>query len=455
NNGGNIRYSLQFKLNKYVKSQTYHGLDTFCVNNMMGDATYMKDYLSFAIMDFIGVATPLVNYAHVTVSGEDYGFGLVLERYDKAFLDRVYSTSGGQLYNVKIGMGMRGDFEAQWQDVTNHMPNRRQRGTGAPAEGPQGPGGSGSGGPGGGPGGGGSGSGDPGGGGSGGPGGGPGVGNPGGPGGGPAPGGGGSGPGGLGVGGDEFPQGGALIYTDDEISSYNAIFDNSVFKSSDREKRNVITAIKHLNAGTDFEKSWDVDQIIRYFAAHTVLVNLDSYTSNMQQNYYLYERNGKVTVLPWDYGLAFGGFLQSGDASSVVNYPIDTPVSGVSMEERPLLNKLLEVDEYREAYHGYLRQIVEGYFESGQFESTIRGLDAKINEYVKNNVNVYYTYKQYEASLPVLTELGRLRAVSIKAQLDGTIPSTSHGQRAFSSSLIDASGISLSVLGAMSGGRGG
>lgn len=56
-------YSLQFKFNKYVKGQTYYGLDTFCVNNMMGDATYMKDYLSYEIMKFAGVDTPLTNYA--------------------------------------------------------------------------------------------------------------------------------------------------------------------------------------------------------------------------------------------------------------------------------------------------------------------------------------------------------------------------------------------------------
>jgi hypothetical protein len=67
---------LQFKANKYVKVQTFYGLDDFCVNNMMGDATYMKDYLSYDIMNFIGVETPLTNYAFVTVNGEGYGFGI-------------------------------------------------------------------------------------------------------------------------------------------------------------------------------------------------------------------------------------------------------------------------------------------------------------------------------------------------------------------------------------------
>jgi len=382
--GGSNRYSLQFKMNKYVKGQTYYGLDTFCVNNMMGDATYMKDYLAYDIMNFIGVDTPLANYANVTVNGEAYGFGIALERYDEAFLDRVYNTSAGELYNIKIAMGRREDFEGDWQDIANSFPGGRQRGDG-------------------------------------------------------------------GMGGGR--GGGSLQYTDDEIGSYSAIFDNAVGKASDKDKQRVITALENLNAGTDLEKYIDVDATLRYFAAHTVVVNLDSYTSNMAQNYYIYEHGGKLTILPWDYNLSFGGF-QSGDASSVVNFPIDTPVSGVSMEDRPLLNKLLEVDEYRERYHDYLRQIVEGYFESGLYESTIRELDAKINEYVKNDVNVYYSYEQYEASLPHLIELGHLRAESIKGQLVGTIPSTTSGQREDSSALIDVSGVSLSALGSMMGGGG-
>jgi len=171
----------------------------------------------------------------------------------------------------------------------------------------------------------------------------------------------------------------------------------------------------------------------------------------MQQNYYIYERDGKISILPWDYGLAFGGF-QSGNASSVVNFPIDTPVSGVSMESRPLLNMLLAVDEYRDRYHEYLRMIVEGYFESGLLGQTINELDAKIGVYVKNDVSAYFTYEQYNASLPVMIELGNLRAESVKGQLDGTIPSTSSGQSADSSSLVDASGIDLSALGSMMGG---
>lgn len=413
------RYSLQFKFNKYVKGQTYYGLDSFCVNNLMGDATYMKDYLSYEIMDFVGVTSPLTNFADVTVNGEGYGFFVAIERYDKAFLDRVYNTSSGQLYNVKMSMDQPGAAPEGQPNLGGFAPDRMPQlpqfeEDFSPDAMPQfgenvRP--------------------DP-------------MAMP-------------NLPGGFAMGQQGMGNfgGGSLIYTDDDIDSYSAIFENATFnKITASDKQRVITALKNLNEGTNLETYFDVDQILRYFAAHTVVVNLDSYISNMQQNYYLYEDQGKVTILPWDYNLAFGGF-QSGNATSIINFPIDTPVSGVNMEDRPLLNSLLEVPEYKERYHEYLRYIVEGYFESGLYESSIMALDQKINAYVKADASAFFSYEQYESSLPELIEWGILRAQSIKEQLEGTIPSTSAGQSANREALIDASSLDLAVLGTMMGGR--
>ena len=44
-----------------------------------------------------------------------------------------------------------------------------------------------------------------------------------------------------------------------------------------------------------------------------------------------------LSMIPWDYNLAFGGFQMDGDATGMVNYPIDTPVSRGSVEDRPML----------------------------------------------------------------------------------------------------------------------
>lgn len=437
------RYSLEFKSNCYIKGQTFYGLDSFCINNMISDPTYMKDYLAYDLMEYIGVDTPLTNYANVTVNGEDFGFYIAIERYSKSFLDRVYNTSGGELYNIKMSMGGKDDSNQDGKmekpetdnkqnnesdvnnvdnvdngNAENNVNDGKDEFNPGEAEGKDGP---------------------------------------------PY----------LTKKDGEFPNkensaegerkmddrggmgdkgGGSLVYTDDNISSYSSIFDNAVFKkNSDKDKERVITALKNLNEGNDLEKYIDVDKTLRYLAAHTVLVNLDSYSSNMAQNYYLYENDGKLTILPWDYNLSFGGF-QGRSAGDAVNFPIDTPVSGVSMEERPLINKLLEVDEYKEKYHNYLQEIVDGYFDSGVFKETILSVDEKINEYVKNDATSFTTYEKYQSSLPVLMEFGALRAESINGQLNENIPSTTETQKESQDLLVDASNIDLSDLGGFTGG---
>jgi len=410
------RFSFKIEFDHYITGQTWLGLDKIVINNMQGDATYMKEYISYDIMSYIGVETPLYAFADISLNGETWGFYLAVECLEDSYTERVYGDDHGKLYKPE-SMGMRGEgqmnefMEGMRGNNTTMQAQDRQEENGQiqPPDGntqnfPNIQDGD-------------------------------------------IPGGFGGGFGGMSGGG------GSLQYTDDEVSSYSAIFDNSVFEATDTDYKRVIDALKKLSNGEDLEDTVDVEATLKYFAAHTVVVNLDSYVSNMAHNYYIYEDDGQLTILPWDYNLAFGGF-QSGDASSVVNFPIDTPVSGVSMEERPLLGKLLEVPEYLELYHEYLQQIVDEYFNNGLFEQTVDSLNILISSYVEKDPTAFYDYDAYQTAVVELKELGLLRAESVEGQLDGVIPSTSEGQSADSSKLVDASGVDLSALGSMGNGMG-
>ncbi|QNU66105.1 CotH kinase family protein [Ruminiclostridium herbifermentans] len=248
-------------------------------------------------------------------------------------------------------------------------------------------------------------------------------------------------------------SGGSLEYIDDNTESYGAIFNNVVGKGTKNDFQRVITALKALSEGKDLEEYFDVDQILRYLAAHTIVVNLDSYSSTMAQNYYLYESEGKLTILPWDYNLAWGGF-QSGNASSVINFPIDTPVKDVEMSSRPLIKKLFENSEYLERYHEYLQQLIDEYFANGKFESKLNSLDSLISDYVKNDSTAFCTFDEYKKAVSAFITLGNLRAQSVQGQLDGTIPSTTAEQSANADKLISSGDLKLSDLGSMMGGKG-
>lgn len=252
-------------------------------------------------------------------------------------------------------------------------------------------------------------------------------------------------------------SGGAdLNYTDDDLDSYSTIWDGEVTSSGKKDHKRVVEALKNISEGTDLETYMDVDNILKYMAVHTFVVNDDSLSGTMAHNYYLYEYNGKLNILPWDYNLSFGGMSmgggmggQSSGATSVINDAIDTPFSITNF-----FDALLENEEYLAKYHEYLNELVEKYVNGGEFQKTYERIRSQIDELVAEDPTAFYSYEEYEAAVEMLYEVINLRGESVSGQLDGTIPSTDDGQKADSSTLIDGSGIELSVMGSMSMGGG-
>ncbi|MEQ2412504.1 CotH kinase family protein [Blautia acetigignens] len=248
-----------------------------------------------------------------------------------------------------------------------------------------------------------------------------------------------------------------LNYTDDDLDSYSTIWDGEITDTDKKDHKRVVEALKNISEGTDLETYMDVDNILKYMAVHTFVVNDDSLSGTMAHNYYLYEYNGKLNILPWDYNLSFGGMSMGGKmggqslgATSVINDAIDTPFSITDF-----FNALLENEEYLEQYHGYLNELVEKYVNGGEFEKTYERIRSQIDDLVGNDPTAFYSYEEYEEAANMLIEVVQLRAKSVSGQLAGTIPSTDEGQQQDSSNLIDGSDIDLSVMGSFSGGGGG
>ncbi|MGN0994092.1 MAG: CotH kinase family protein, partial [Butyricicoccus sp.] len=255
---------------------------------------------------------------------------------------------------------------------------------------------------------------------------------------------------GGGKGGFGEASGGAdLNYIDDDPDSYSSIWEGAKTDTTDADHARVIEALKHICAGEDLEQYLDVDNVLRYMAVQTFVVNLDSLTGSMAHNYYLSENDGKLNLLPWDYNLAFGGYMTD-DASDMINFPIDTPFTA-SMEDRQFFAALLENEEYRAQYHTYLRDLCEGYVEN-EFPQTYAAMRVLLDGLVASedaDPTAFYTNEEYQAAAEMLRQTIELRAESILGQIEGTIPSTSEGQEAEPYKLLDCSSIDLSVMGNM------
>lgn len=566
---GNNRYSFKVEFDHYQDGKTYRGLDKLSLNNLIQDATYMKDYWSYTFMGQMGVASPLCSYTEIYVNGEYWGLYLAVEGVEDAFLERNYGADSGNLYKPDSmsfgggrGNGKGFDMDQFRQnnatDADNaeatlpEMPEGMNFGDGqtppempdgmnaengqTPPDMPQGmdgfdpgamPGGM----------------------------------NPGGqepgadangqtaletssaqpeatdgntPGADQTPGNGtmpempeGMNPGdgqtppempegmepgampGMGegfdlesldldnldlsslpsIGGLDFGSmdeetqsqlkdfvkenrdelisrfaggfggggfGGGmgssdvkLQYIDDDPESYSNIFDNAKTKTTQKDKTRLIASLKKLS---EYDLSVvDTDSVAMYMAVHNFVCNGDSYTGSMVHNYYLYEKNGVMTMIPWDYNLAFGGF-SGGDATSAVNTAIDTLVSGGSDSDRPMAGWISASEESLALYHEKYAQFISQVFDSGWFEEEFDRVTEMLAPYVEKNENGFYSYEEFQTGAETLKQFCLLRAQSVQGQLDGTVPATSAAQTG-ADSLVDASAISLNDMGGMDQGR--
>lgn len=237
-----------------------------------------------------------------------------------------------------------------------------------------------------------------------------------------------------------------LNYTDDNTDSYSSIWDGEVNESGSAEHKRVVKALKNIHAGNELEKYLDVDNVLKYMAVHSFAVNDDSLSGSMAHNYYLYEYGGRLNIIPWDYNLSFGG-MQGGDASSVINAPIDNYFNATEF-----FDCLFENEEYKARYYEYYNKLIDEYVFGGKFEENYSGICGLTDELVKTDPNYMYTYEEYVAGRDMLSRVVMLRAESVKGQLEGTIPSTEAEQRENPSGLTDSSEIDISVMGVMHGG---
>ena len=431
---GNSRYSFKVEFDHYDNALSYYGLDKLSLNNLIQDNTMLKDYLCYQLMGSFGVDAPLCSFVYITVNGEDWGLYLAVEGVEESFLQRNYGSGYGELYkpdsqSMGGGRGNGGAFSlGDWQQevagetggaaagsqdtfpaapdgLEGGFPGQEGFSPGAEGEMPEGgapelpedPEG-----------------------------------------------------GGFSMGSDDT----ALLYTDDAYSSYQNIFDNAKTDVTDSDKDRLIASLKQLNAQENLEEVVDVEEVIRYFVVHNFVCNFDSYTGSMIHNYYLYEEDGQLSMISWDYNLAFGGFLGSSDATALVNYPIDTPVSGGTVDSRPMLAWIFSSEEYTQLYHQYFSQFLAEWFDSGSFSQTLQQVVDLITPYVEKDPTKFCTTEEFQAGVEALEDFCLLRAQSVQGQLEGAIPSTDEGQSEDSSTLVDASSVDISAMGTMENGGG-
>ena len=366
------RFSFTVNFSKYIKkkkgysdTQNFHGLQKVAFNNIYGDASLMKEYLSYELMTQMGVPTPCYSLVNLYVNDELRGVNMMIESVDSSLTKRTLGessdylvkpeSSGGDLvYDSALDsyINEEGEFEF---DVT------------------------------------------------------------------------------------DYP-----IDASNPLYKYNGLWENDEDTFADVADMlptlfKWMKTLNELNSAEDantaeykekLESIIDVDEILRYFAANTYLVNLDSYQSEKMQNYTLYlNEDGYAHVLPWDYNYSFGGYgVQT--ATAMVNFSITNPVIDVALDPRPLLNVLLQNDDYRALYEKYLADCCTiasaggttsdgNTYEAGNFASILANYVNTLNSTYANDPTAFYTVSQYQAATQALTTLIFDRTTAVTKQLAG------------------------------------
>ena len=261
-----------------------------------------------------------------------------------------------------------------------------------------------------------------------------------------------------------------LVYNGDDISAYTGLNLKTNLNSSDGKE--ILALMQALEDGEGLEEVLDVEKALKYIAANVALANFDSYLGMTTHNFYLYEENGRFTIIPWDMNLAFGGFgggevdiyeptkqgmggfgggdkrkdtqdnnavpnaaentEAQADANNQPQPPDNADMRGMpSMDsgEKPLVTTLLENETYRSMYEGYLKEIAEKYFTQEYMTELVTKIHDLIAPYVQNDPTAFCTYEEFEQACSTdptdqysLVYYAVNMAESIENQLNGGEP---------------------------------
>ena len=352
---GLSRYSLKLEFDHYTDG-SYHGLDKLSLDASFQDNSYLKTWLAFDIMEFLGVPTPLRSFVWVTVNSQPWGLFLAVEEPEEAFARRNFGANHGQLYKP--------DYRSLAEENADVH----------------------------------------------------------------------------------------LRYTTDEPEDYPGIFENAKLDPSAADQQRLVDSLKTLDSGQRLEEAVDVDEVLRYFVGQVFVMNWDSYLGHTGHNYLLYEEEGKLSMLPWDYNLAFGTYALGmtdpiTDPNVLLNYPILTPAPGEHMTKRPLYHQLMQVEEYFQQYQAYFRWFLAEYVESGELSAALWQTAELIAPYVEADPTAFCSYEDHRLAVETLEQVCLLRAESARGQLEGRYPATLAQQTQRPGEGVDASHVDLRHLG--------
>ena len=356
------RFPLAIDFNLFSRARTFHGMKKVHFNNGWSDPTMLRDVISYEIFAEMGVPAPRASIVDLYVNNIHLGVYTMAEAVDESFLSRYFTDTTGNLYKPEVAAARLDWTEANaYQGFSFFgMP---------PAETPE-----------------------------------------------PDP------LTTLNIGGGPFLDILKALEAEDSFpafatnnTSQGAVLSSAVMPRNFLEAAGLKTnqddpdysvlfkLLDVLNNEPDatfpqeIEKVLNVDEALRFLAVSAGIVHLDNYIG-IGHNMYMYEVDGKFSLIPWDLNMTFGTFNGGIRKNGIINYYIDQPTAG-PMNRFPLADRLLSYPPYLEIYHGYLQELLDGPFSLDVVLPEVDRLAEMIRPYVKADTEAFYTYEDWERCL--------------------------------------------------------
>ncbi len=140
----------------------------------------------------------------------------------------------------------------------------------------------------------------------------------------------------------------------------------------------------------------DVDKILWHLAVENIFADDDSYVMKGKMDYYVYyePETDRTVTLEYDGNSAF---LDNAATSSSWG-----PFKNVSNANYPLLNKLLNIPQWRQRYLAHYRTILQETFTTENARAQIDSIDAQIKNLVAADTKKLYPTSQYTSGVNAL-----------------------------------------------------
>jgi hypothetical protein len=160
--------------------------------------------------------------------------------------------------------------------------------------------------------------------------------------------------------------------------------------------------MKSLNGWTNpnaIHSELDIDRTLWMHAFNNVIVNLDSYTGQYAQNYYMYRDANNIWIPTiWDLNMCFGSFtsLGAGNNLSFTGMQQLSPMAQSTNAQRPLISNVLANPTWKKMYIAHCKTILN---ECMHPVTGYRSIVTKFKNIIKDSIAadslLFYSYQKF------------------------------------------------------------